>query len=150
MTITTTAVTTHSIEIARYQTEHIKNSHTRKSLHECANMNYPLCLSMMVVVNYDRMMTGMGSAKESRRYYVMSSLVSWTHTQNDPCITTHGMPFKMQAHCYFEKFPYDTKDKVFTGKRQVNRCTKSFSLCGFVLEFSMYDVFDSKLHHTET
>ena len=30
---------------------------------------------------------GMGSANERWRYIVMSSLIGWAHTQNDPWVT---------------------------------------------------------------
>ena len=33
-----------------------------------------------------RIILGMGSANERRRYIVTSFLIGWAHTQNDPCI----------------------------------------------------------------
>ena len=47
----------------------------------------------------------MRPANERRRYYVTSSLIDWSHTQNDPCWGyypgTMGMPLILKRKCNF-------------------------------------------------
>ena len=42
---------------------------------------------------YPGIILGIGSANESRRYIVLSSLIGWAHTQNNPCCRLQSPPY---------------------------------------------------------
>ena len=43
----------------------------------------------------------MCSTSERRRYIVMSSLIGWAHTQNNPCITQYKLRWAVCVLCYY-------------------------------------------------
>ena len=56
---------------------------------EIANMILELCMFYYFnSMHKPRIILGMGSANERRRYNVTWSLIGWAHTQNDPCKQT--------------------------------------------------------------
>ena len=51
---------------------------------EC-KMTVILCQPQCVNMSLPGVIMGLGSANERRRYIVMSSLIGWMHTRNEPC-----------------------------------------------------------------
>ena len=56
-----------------------------KFIWEC-KMAVIVCQPQCVIKSLPGVIMGLGSANERRRYIVMSSLMGWVHTQNDPCL----------------------------------------------------------------
>ena len=49
------------------------------------SVNYYMQLKSFTMENNVGIILDMGSANERRRYIIMSSLIGWAHSQNDPC-----------------------------------------------------------------